>query len=258
MTSENTPYQKYLRDTCNDVSKVHNGYFSVDKKGRCIDSKLKRGSEFSDDISAYDLILKNKERLLSFEEPTRFIFSHSSLREGWDNPNVFQICTLNHADSSTAKRQEVGRGLRLCVNQDGNRMDYASCGDRVHDINLLTVIASESYKDFVDALQKDTREAMYDRPKKATKEYFESKYVMLDGEAHRTSGAEAQRIYNYMIRFDYMDDDGNITAKYRTDAANHTLVELPIEIRPMTEDVHKLIQAIYDDNVFDSMITNAH
>lgn len=258
INSDNTPYQKYLRDTCSDISKVHNGYFSVDKKGRCIDSPIKRGEEFSGDISAYDLILKNKERLLSFEEPTRFIFSHSALREGWDNPNVFQICTLKHADSSTAKRQEVGRGLRLCVNQDGNRMDYASCGDSVHDINLLTVIASESYKDFVDALQKDTREAMYDRPMKASKEYFQNKYVMLNGVAHRTSGDEAQRIYNYMIRHDYMDDDGNITEKYRTDAMNHTLVEMPVEIRPMKDDIHKLIQAIYDDNVFDSMITNAH
>ena len=109
---------------------THKGYFSIDKKtGRAIDSALKRGSEFSDDISAYDLILKNKERLLSFEEPTRFIFSHSALREGWDNPNVFQICTLKHGgDSTTQKRQEVGRGLRLCVNQQGERMDADACG----------------------------------------------------------------------------------------------------------------------------------
>ena len=118
ITVFDTPYQKYLKSMCSDVSTVHKGYFSIDKKtGRSIDSQLKRGSEFSDDISAYDLILKNKERLLSFDEPTRFIFSHSALREGWDNPNVFQICTLKHSDSQTAKRQEVGRGLRLCVNQ---------------------------------------------------------------------------------------------------------------------------------------------
>ena len=156
VTMFDTPYQKYLKSTCSDVSAVHKGYFSIDKKtGHSIDSKLKRGSEFSDDISAYDLILKNKERLLSFDEPTRFIFSHSALREGWDNPNVFQICTLKHSDSNTAKRQEVGRGLRLCVNQDGNRMDAENCGDTVHDINMLTVIASESYKDFVRALQSD-------------------------------------------------------------------------------------------------------
>ena len=111
-------YTAYLDSV--DVHEVHKGYFSIDKKGRITNSSVKRGTDLSDDISAYDLILKNKERLLSFEEPTRFIFSHSALREGWDNPNVFQICTLKHSDSTTQKRQEVGRGLRLCVNQSGN------------------------------------------------------------------------------------------------------------------------------------------
>ena len=130
-----TPYQKYLKSTCSDVSRVHKGYFSIDKKtGRSVDSKANKEGFDEKDVSAYDLILKNKERLLSFDEPTRFIFSHSALREGWDNPNVFQICTLKHSDSNTAKRQEVGRGLRLCVNQDGNRIDVQSCGDSVHEI----------------------------------------------------------------------------------------------------------------------------
>ena len=119
---------------------------------------MKKGSDISDDISAYDLILKNKERLLSFDEPTRFIFSHSALREGWDNPNVFQICTLKHSDSATTKRQEVGRGLRLAVNSSGTRMDVQTIGeDLVHEINKLTVIASESYTTFVTDLQKETR-----------------------------------------------------------------------------------------------------
>lgn len=134
-----TPYQRYLKTTCSEASAVHDGYFSIDKRHRITDSKPKRGSEFSDDPLAYDLILKDKERLLSFAEPTRFIFSHSALREGWDNPNIFQICTLKHSDNQMAKRQEVGRGLRLCVNQDGNRMDLASCGEDVHKINLLPV-----------------------------------------------------------------------------------------------------------------------
>ena len=130
----NPAYLAYLDGI--SAESTHKGYFSIDKKtGRAIDSTLKRGSEFSDDISAYDLILKNKERLLSFEEPTRFIFSHSALREGWDNPNVFQICTLKHGgDSTTQKRQEVGRGLRLCVNQQGDRMDADACGDAVQAI----------------------------------------------------------------------------------------------------------------------------
>lgn len=125
MTDSDTPYQKYLKSI--EVKDTHKGYFSIDKKGHVVDSKVKRSSDSSDDTSAYDLILKNKERLLSFEEPTRFIFSHSALREGWDNPNVFQICTLKYSDSTTGKRQEVGRGLRLCVDQNGFRMDEPEC-----------------------------------------------------------------------------------------------------------------------------------
>ena len=111
--AEKDDYQIYLRRF--DTHDIHRGYFSIDKKGHSVNSELKKGSDISDDISAYDLILKNKERLLSFDEPTRFIFSHSALREGWDNPNVFQICTLKHSDSATTKRQEVGRGLRLAL-----------------------------------------------------------------------------------------------------------------------------------------------
>lgn len=129
MTDSDTPYQKYLKSI--EVKDTHKGYFSIDKKGHVVDSKVKRSSDSSDDTSAYDLILKNKERLLSFEEPTRFIFSHSALREGWDNPNVFQICTLKYSDSTTGKRQEVGRGLRLCVDQNGFRMDEQSVGNRI-------------------------------------------------------------------------------------------------------------------------------
>ena len=138
---------------------MHTGYFSIDKKGRSVDAKAKRNEESANDENAaraYDLIMKEKEKLLSFEEPVRFIFSHSALSEGWDNPNIFQICTLKHSGSDIKKRQEVGRGMRLCVDQSGNRMDWAACDDRdmdVHDINLLTVVASESYESFVSSLQ---------------------------------------------------------------------------------------------------------
>ena len=174
---------------------VHKGYFSIDKKGHSVNSSVKRGSDMSDDISAYDLILKNKERLLSFEEPTRFIFSHSALREGWDNPNVFQICTLKHSDSTTQKRQEVGRGLRLCVNKDGNRMDAEVLGDKVQDINVLTVIASESYAGFVDGLQKQTEAVLYDRPRKADIAYFTGKTIRLDGKIVKVDDRQARAIY---------------------------------------------------------------
>ena len=259
ITLFDTPYQQYLRSTCSNVSKVHNGYFSIDKKtGRSINSELKRGSEFSDDISAYDLILKNKERLLSFEEPTRFIFSHSALREGWDNPNVFQICTLKHSDSTTAKRQEVGRGLRLCVNQDGNRMDAEVCGDNVHSINMLTVIASESYKGFVSALQADIKTVLYDRPTKASIEYFTGKVIQINGQAHTITAQEAKAIQRYLIRNDYIDDDDAVTDAYRTDLANNALAPLPLDIANMADGVHKLVQAIFDDKVLDDMISDGH
>lgn len=259
ITVFDTPYQKYLKDTCSDVSAVHKGYFSIDKKtGHSIDSKLKRGSEFSDDISAYDLILKNKERLLSFEEPTRFIFSHSALREGWDNPNVFQICTLKHSDSQTAKRQEVGRGLRLCVNQHGNRMDVESCGDSVHDINMLTVIASESYKGFVADLQSDIKTVLYDRPTTATSEYFTGKYVKVDETPTLIDKNTADIIEFYLISNGYVDMQRKVTDKYRTDVKLGTVAPLPEEIKPMTAGIHALIQSVYDDSVLKDMFTDGH
>ena len=253
-----TPYQKYLKTTCSDVSAVHNGYFSIDKKGHAIDSKLKRGSEFSDDISAYDLILKNKERLLSFDEPTRFIFSHSALREGWDNPNVFQICTLKHSDSNTGKRQEVGRGLRLCVNQDGNRMDVETCGEAVHDINTLTVIASESYKTFVTDLQSDIKSVLYDRPTVATSEFFKGKYVKVDEIPVLIDDNAANAIEFYLIQNGYVDMKRRVTDKYRQDINLGMAAELPDELKPMAEGIHLLIQSVYDDSVLDNMFTDGH
>ena len=139
-----------------EAERTHAGYFSIDKKsGRMVDSKLGDKKErTSDDADAYDLIMKDKERLLDRREPVRFIFSHSALREGWDNPNVFQICTLKQSGSDVRKRQEVGRGLRLAVNQGGERMDETLLSrEEVHNINVLTVIASESYDSFAKRLQ---------------------------------------------------------------------------------------------------------
>lgn len=259
LTLENTSYQQYLRKYCSDPSAVHKGYFSIDKKtGHSIDSQTKRGSEFSDDISAYDLILKNKERLLSFEEPTRFIFSHSALREGWDNPNVFQICTLKHSNSQTAKRQEVGRGLRLCVNQNGNRMDVQSCGDRVHDINLLTVIASESYKNFVADLQSDIKKELYDRPTTATSEYFKGKYVKVNGVTTQIDDDMANAIEFYLISNGYVDMKRKVTDKYRADIQLGTPAPLPENLAPMAEGIHLLIQAVYDERALKEMIVDGH
>ncbi|MBU9723637.1 MULTISPECIES: type III restriction-modification system endonuclease [Bacillaceae] len=257
ITLEDTPYVKYLENI--EPSKTHTGYFSIDKKGRMIDSTTKRGSDESDDISAYDLILKNKERLLSFEEPVRFIFSHSALREGWDNPNVFQICTLKHGGiSPTQKRQEVGRGLRLSVNKHGERMDVDRCGSSVHDINMLTVIASEGYRDFVSDLQVGIKEALYDRPSKATQEYFTGKTVIVEGQPVTLDVTHAKSIYRYLIKNDYIDDHDNVTESYRVDLENNCLAPVPELLLPMVEGVHMLIQSVFDESVLDDMIDDGN
>jgi type III restriction enzyme len=257
ITLEDTPYVRYLKSI--DPAKTHAGYFSIDKHGRKIDSPTKRGSDESDDISAYDLILKDKERLLSFEEPVRFIFSHSALREGWDNPNVFQICTLKHGGASpTQKRQEVGRGLRLCVNQRGERMDVEKCADSVHSINVLTVIASEGYKNFVADLQTGIKEALYERPTKATVEYFTGKTVMVGEKTHVLNMQEARDIYRYLIKNDYIDNNDGITESYRTDLENNCLAPLPESLAPFGEGVHALIQSVFVESVLSRMIENGN
>lgn len=259
ITLFDTPYQKYLKSI--DAHDTHKGYFSIDKKGRSIDSATKRGSDISDDISAYDLILKNKERLLSFEEPTRFIFSHSALREGWDNPNVFQICTLKHSDSVTGKRQEVGRGLRLCVDQSGFRMDEQRVGiSSVHKINKLTVIASESYKDFVSDLQKQIKTDLYERPRKASVDYFQGKTIIVDGKPEKITQQQATMIYQYLIKNDYVSMDGNdrVTEQYHIDLENNTLAPLPEHLVAYAEGIHKLIQSVFNEKILDEMIADGN
>ena len=249
-----TPYQRYLRTVCGDAAAAHAGYFSIDKRtGRSIDSRPGRGSEFSDDVSAYDLILKDKERLLSFSEPTRFLFSHSALREGWDNPNVFQICTLKHSDSQTAKRQEVGRGLRLCVNQNGDRMDSESCGEAVHEINVLTVIASESYRSFAAALQSDIREALYDRRPAAARAYFKGKSILAGDHPIRINEGMAGRIEKYLLQNGYIDAACQVTDIYREAAARHALAPLPGELNALAEGIHALVAAM-DEDALEGMI----
>ena len=253
MTVFDTDYDKYLRRF--RPYETHRGYFSIDKKGRSVNSSVKRGSDMSDDISAYDLILKNKERLLSFEEPTRFIFSHSALREGWDNPNVFQICTLRHSNSTTAKRQEVGRGLRLCVDKNGVRQDRQTLGDDIYAINVLTVIANESYADFTSALQRETREALRDRVTAASQDYFLGRIVKdASSEQHKISLAEASTIIGYLYQNDYVDDDGRLTPTYLAAADKGELAPLPPKLQPISEGVMKLVAGIFNPKVLDDMV----
>ena len=250
-------YQKYLLRF--DATEVHNGYFSIDKKGRSINSEVKRGRDTSDDISAYDLILKNKERLLSFDEPTRFIFSHSALREGWDNPNVFQICTLRHANSATAKRQEVGRGLRICVDADGNRMDFETLGENVHELNKLTVIANESYSSFVGDLQRETRDVLRDRPTKADEAYFTGKLVFVGDDKRPITAEEANSIRAYLWENDYIDDNGQVTELYKADLTEGNLAPMSRKLAPMADGIQLLIRALYDESVaIDSMFEDGN
>lgn len=246
-------YNEYLRRFT--PQEVHRGYFSIDKKtNRVIDGKVEKKTGLSDDISAYDLILKNKERLLSFDEPTRFIFSHSALREGWDNPNVFQICTLRHSNSTTAKRQEVGRGLRLCVDKNGVRMDKELLGEDVHEVNRLTVIANESYADFTSALQKETREVLRERAVKATVAYFIGKQIRIEEELHTIDESEASRIIIYLEDNGYVDSDKHITPQYHEAMANGNLAPLPTKLQPIAEGVIRLINSIFDPKALDDMV----
>ena len=256
ITLFDTPYIRFLQSTT--ASQVHKGYFSIDKKGRKVDSALIRGTDISDDVSAYDLILKDKERLLSFEEPTRFIFSHSALREGWDNPNVFQICTLKHSNNNIQRRQEVGRGLRLCVNSTGERMDATIPNFDVHSINILTVVASDSYEDFVKGLQTEIKENLYERPSRASKEFFAGKKIVVEGEERVITSQQATAIYKYLLKNDYIDDDDKPTDEYKNAVKDGTLAPLPFEIEPMAEVVHKLVQSTYDSDALKGMIENGN
>lgn len=243
-------YFAYLKR--DEAENVHNGYFSVDKKGKSIDPTLKRGSEDSDDISAYDLIMKDKERLLSFEEPTRFIFSHSALKEGWDNPNVFQICALKNAEtgSQTRRRQEVGRGMRLCVDKRGIRQDFELIGDQVHELNKLTVIASESYEAFAKGLQSEIAATLKDRPKKAEVKFFVGKMLVNErGEEHRLTDDEANKLNKTLFKHDVIDDDDKITAKGR-ELIEQGMMALPEALESYRESVTKLLKSIYTDEPF--------
>lgn len=241
----NPDYRKYLEKIT--ASDTHNGYFSVDKKtGRVVDSKNKK--EGSDDVDAYDLIMKNKERLLSFNEPTRFIFSHSALKEGWDNPNVFQICTLKESGGSEIRRrQEVGRGLRLCVNQEGERMDANRLGKDVQHINRLTVIASESYQDFVKGLQKEIGDSLAYRPRSVTKDLFCGKTLKnAQGEERGIDESLAKQIYHSLIRHNYINDDDKLTDSYHQHKGSDTL-DFGETLNPYAESISQILEQVYQD-----------
>ena len=240
-------YIKYLQSI--KASKTHAGYFSVDRKGKMINSKVVRKETTSDDVSAYELIMKNKELLLDRDpkkSPVRFIFSHSALREGWDNPNVFQICTLKQSSSDVRKRQEVGRGLRLCVNQDGERMDTNALGNDVHNVNVLTVIASESYDSFAKGLQTEMADAVADRPRAVTVDLFVGKVIKDDKDNEQViDQVKASEIYYDMVFNGYIDRKGVLTDKYYEDKANGE-IKVAEEVADSAASVIEIVDSIYD------------
>ena len=245
---ETDEYMRYLGSI--SAESTHAGYFSVDKKGHLTDGKIADKKEkTSDDVSAYDLIMKNKELLLDRNpkrSPVRFIFSHSALREGWDNPNVFQICTLKQSTSEVRKRQEVGRGLRLCVNEDGDRMDHNVLGNEVHNINVLTVIASESYDSFAKGLQNEIAEAVSYRPKAVTVELFNGREIQDDkGNIQVIDEELAQAIYEDMITNGYIKRD-QLTDKYYEDKNNGD-IKVAEEVADSVAAIIEIIDGIYDE-----------
>ena len=242
-------YQAYLDAIA--VEKTHAGYFSVDKKGKMTNSQIKNKKEqTSEDVSAYDLIMKNKELLLDRDpnkSPVRFIFSHSALREGWDNPNVFQICTLKQSSSEVRKRQEVGRGLRLCVDKDGERMDSTVLGNDVHDINVLTVIASESYDSFAKGLQSELAEAVANRPRIVNAELFIGKTIVDEqGDEQVIDSQLAHKIWFTLVKRDYIDDEGILTDTYFVDKKNNAL-RFADAVEGCYASVADILDSVYSD-----------
>jgi len=240
-------YKAYLQR--DEARAVHQGYFSIDKKSkRLIDPKVSgRGDDKGQatDADAYDLILKNKERLLSLDEPVRFLFSHSALREGWDNPNVFVMGMLKKSDNTISRRQEIGRGLRLAVDQNGERMDNPVI---VHDINELTVVTDESYTDFVAGLQKEISESLAARPRKASVKFFTGKTIQTQDGESIVEEVLAQALYKYLIKNDYINDDDTISESYKADKEAGTLAAPTSEVlKPVIDYVWPLVDALYID-----------
>ncbi|WP_336152351.1 type III restriction-modification system endonuclease [Acinetobacter sp. 99] len=272
---ENDPYYDYLKAI--EVDRTHNGYFSIDKKSKrltnpAIDKKAEE-AQVSNDIDAYELILKEKESLLAFPDPldseldkqkknVRFIFSHSALREGWDNPNVFVICTLKHSDNVISRRQEVGRGMRLAVNKFGERMDanhFQGALGEIHKLNNLTVVTNESYKEFVSNLQSEILNTIQNRPTQATPDYFKGKIFKLsDGSSVEVTELMAKQINKHLSKHDYIDDNDQLTPKYHEAKDQGTLAELPENLVAYTEQIHKLIDGLFDPKALEGMADNGN
>ena len=234
-----------------EVSKIHKGYFSIDKKGK----PLEKESDISNDVGAYDLIMKEKEKLLDFGEPTRFIFSHSALKEGWDNPNVFQICTLKHSNSTDSKRQEIGRGLRICVDKNGIRQDVNVLENEFFDVNSLTVIASESYEEFASSLQKEILETLSRETKITAKILAQIILVNKDGQKLKIDKTLAEILISDWKQKEYLGEDEFITQKALKDLKNQDFEVLP-QFAGFENELKELVKKASSSAVVKGMIGN--
>ena len=256
-------YLNYL-DGIN-VHRTHQGYFSIDKKkgkkAQFVEGKIDKKTQTSDDADAYDLIMKDKERLLSLDEPVRFIFSHSALREGWDNPNVFQICTLKpQSESEIRSRQEIGRGLRLCVNQQGERMDESVLGGEVQELNKLTLITDLEFGKFAEALQSGLADSLADRPRAVDMGLFVDKILTnANGEQVKVTRDLAEEIYFGLREQGYVKDH-KLTDKFFADRDSGT-VQVAEEVKDCVASVVQILSSVYDpraipaENAHDSNVT---
>lgn len=246
------------------VSKIHGGYFSIDKKGQLSDGESKKESEESTDATAYERILKHKELLLSNDDPIRFIFSHSALSEGWDNPNVFQICILKHSDYQNAssrrdnrRRQEVGRGMRICVDQHGDRQDYENLGPRFHDVNLLTVVADEDYGVFINGLQSETQDAIRNRLMPITAAFLSKRKVLVESGEINLESMQAEVLYSYLVVNEYLDESHLPTDKLKEDLITNQLAPFPSRLSGIESGIKGLLAKISDPTSVKDMYADA-
>ena len=224
-------------DLTHSVEEVHNGYFSIDRKGGWTDTAESNQTGRDSAERAYSLIMRDKEKLLSFETPLKFIFSHSALREGWDNPNVFQICTLRDISSERERRQTIGRGLRLCVNQEGQRL-------RGFEVNTLTVIATESYEDFAENLQKEIEEDTGIRFGVVESHAFANIAVTdADGKAARLGVEPSKALWEHLKTQGYIDARGRVQDSLKEALKDGTL-EIPEEFAEQRDQVTQVLKKL--------------
>lgn len=214
----------------NNIKDFHQGYFSEDGNGVYVNTNGK-GER---DTTTYDLIMKSKEKLLDLNNPLRFIFSHTALKEGWDNPNVFQICTLNPTKSDLKKHQEIGRGLRLCVNQDG---------ERVHDndVNILTIMANENYSSFAKALQEDLIEEGYELGVIKENYFVGLSYTDYEGNERSLNHDDSKKIFEFFKEINYINENGELENELKYLLEHDILIEIPVDYMDFYDSIHETL-----------------